>query len=269
MLLTHDCWLMCTVSGNHQWICFLDAVLVLVDLRWAEASWRQNMWHQADIRVLQWIWLTRTHVNSTRHTWLQPTVLASLHPPPPLVGRLTPWDVFQVMWSACHARQDVSVPCKGSSVLCWEICLCFNNQSKGQATKRDEQHDVLFRIPSSLLWSQSYSCWRRWMKDWACFSPTFICRMAFAPTLVETQLAMKLFNDNHCSLCFISFIHFRCQGIVVFKWCRNPPILQALPVVSYYDSTYKRYEWSSCLAMVAVQENYCSWVHLYPSWSQT
>ena len=24
MLFAHDCWLMHTVSGNHQWICFLD-----------------------------------------------------------------------------------------------------------------------------------------------------------------------------------------------------------------------------------------------------
>ena len=24
VLFAHDCWLICTVSGNHQWICFLD-----------------------------------------------------------------------------------------------------------------------------------------------------------------------------------------------------------------------------------------------------
>ena len=30
MLLTHDCWLVCTVSGNHRWICFLDDVVCLL-----------------------------------------------------------------------------------------------------------------------------------------------------------------------------------------------------------------------------------------------
>ena len=40
-----DCfWSMCSVF--------------LADLRWAEASWRQIMWHQSNIGVLQWIWLT-------------------------------------------------------------------------------------------------------------------------------------------------------------------------------------------------------------------
>ena len=58
--LTEGCTVGLTCGGTME-ACL---VLVLVDLRWAEALWRQIMWHRSDIRVLQWIWLVRTHVNS-------------------------------------------------------------------------------------------------------------------------------------------------------------------------------------------------------------
>ena len=49
-------------------------VLVLVDLRWAEAAQRQNAWHRSDIGVL---WTIRTHVTWRQPIWLHATVLAS------------------------------------------------------------------------------------------------------------------------------------------------------------------------------------------------
>ena len=46
MLLTHDCWLMHTVSGNHQWICFLDVaswcVLPIFLFSWAKPASSQE-----------------------------------------------------------------------------------------------------------------------------------------------------------------------------------------------------------------------------------
>ena len=65
MLLTHDCWLTCTVSGNHQWICFLDNVSTVPNKSAVWAHWDLNMtFHSA----LKWPLPTVTIV--TKSVWV-------------------------------------------------------------------------------------------------------------------------------------------------------------------------------------------------------
>ena len=53
MLLTHDCWLMCTVSGNQQWICFLDAKHL------CGGNAQPNAQHE---QILHSIWFESPHI---------------------------------------------------------------------------------------------------------------------------------------------------------------------------------------------------------------